>query len=959
MLNSINVLVIEDSEADYDLILHHLKMMDYEVTSERVNNAVSLKAALEKLEWHVILSDYSLSCFSASEALAILHERKMDIPLIVISGTITEETAIGLMRYGAADYLMKDGLTRLGPLVKKEMHIAQIRRERSETQAALKKSFEWLDLIYNTTSDAMFFLEVESNDIYRCLTVNTAYLASTELSKEQVIGKRADEVLSPQHTQFVLGKYQEAIRAGHAICYEETANLPRGRVTVETTLTPIMDHNGHCTHLLGSSHEITDRKQAEKNLRESENKYRSIAENSFDLIALLDLNGCYRYCNHSFYTILGYCPKELVGRNAFDIIHPDERSELLLHLENILDNKQTIQWISEQRFVNRIRHHDGSYKWVEHHFRILEDEKGVPQQILLNAQDIDKRKQAEEALSESEERNRFLIERLNAGLIIHAPDTGIIYSNPEAQRLLGLSANQMNGKQGVDPEWKFFHEDGTVLPLNEYPVYQIINSSKPITNFICGVYRPYSNDMIWAIVDGYPVFNADQSLSQIVITFIDITERKKAERFLKNLVTMNPVSIQILDTNGFTLEVNPAFKSLFGSVPPADYSIFTDRQLEQKGMGEIFDQLRNGQVVHFPDVSFNPHDSIPAMPDVRNWVRTIGFPICSDNEKPERFVLMQENITERKQAEEKLIISEQYFRSLFEQAAVGVAITDAYSGKFLKINQTFCEILGYTSEELQNVEFKTLTHPDDVQVSLEKMNLLLTGAISKFSMEKRYIRKNGTIVWVELSSASMWEPDEKPTSYVTIAQDITLRKKIEQSLHESEERYHLIDEASQDLIYSYDRQSRFTHANSSMCKLMGLQLDQILGKTHEELGFPPEQCAEWARLHQQVYDTNSTIISETITPIQGGEPQYFEVVLNPIHDPTGAIIGIAGTTRNINARKQAEAKISEQLNELMRWQNATLGREDRILELKREVNKLLAEAGKPPHYTSVSEANHE
>jgi PAS domain S-box-containing protein len=317
---------------------------------------------------------------------------------------------------------------------------------------------------------------------------------------------------------------------------------------------------------------------------------------------------------------------------------------------------------------------------------------------------------------------------------------------------------------------------------------------------------------------------------------------------------------------------------------------------------------------------------------------------------------MQENITERKQAEENLIISEQHFRSLFEQTASGVAIIDAYSGKFLKINQAFCEILGYTPEEMQGVEFKTLTHPDDVQISLEKMKSMLTGAIDKFSMEKRYIRKDGSEVWVDLSSASMWKPGDPPTSYITIVQDITPRKKIEQALHESEERYRFIDEASQDLIYSYDRQSRFTHANSSMCKLIGLPLEQIVGKTHEELGFPQEQCDEWARLHRQVYATNSTVVSETITPIQGGEPLYFEVILNPIHDDAGAIIGIAGTTRDINVRKRAEAQIREQLNELKRWQNITLGREDRIMELKREVNKLLAEAGKPPHYASVAEA---
>ena len=134
----------------------------------------------------------------------------------------------------------------------------------------------------------------------------------------------------------------------------------------------------------------------------------------------------------------------------------------------------------------------------------------------------------------------------------------------------------------------------------------------------------------------------------------DITDLKQAEGFVQEIVSKNPMSIQVLDKNGFTLETNPAYKTLFGSVPPSDYSIFNDKQLEQQGLGKIFNQLREGKVVHFPDVYFNAHDSISELPDVPVWVRTVGFPLFGSNEKPERFVLIHENITERKQAEEAL-----------------------------------------------------------------------------------------------------------------------------------------------------------------------------------------------------------------------------------------------------------------------------------------------------------------
>jgi PAS domain S-box-containing protein len=316
-------------------------------------------------------------------------------------------------------------------------------------------------------------------------------------------------------------------------------------------------------------------------------------------------------------------------------------------------------------------------------------------------------------------------------------------------------------------------------------------------------------------------------------------------------------------------------------------------------------------------------------------------------------VLQARFITENKRIEEMLRSSEQLFRSLFEQTSVGVAIANVHTGEFVKINQRFCDITGYPLADLQSMSDQSITHPEDLEMSDEKMSQLLAGAIHKYSLEKRYIRKDGTTIWTDLNVSGLWEPGEAPSRCVAVIQDITQRKLSEQELRKSEERYHLIDEASQDYIYSYDRQGRFTHANTSLCQLLGLSLDQIIGKTHQELGFPQSQCEEWDALHKQVYQTNQTVVAETTTPIQGDQIQYFEVVLNPIHDETGAIVGIAGTTRDINARKQDEKMIQEQLDELKRWHNITLGREDRIIELKREINTLLTDTGKPPRYASV------
>lgn len=234
----------------------------------------------------------------------------------------------------------------------------------------------------------------------------------------------------------------------------------------------------------------------------------------------------------------------------------------------------------------------------------------------------------------------------------------------------------------------------------------------------------------------------------------------------------------------------------------------------------------------------------------------------------------------------------------------------------------------------------------------------MQGEIATYVDEIEQPRKDGSTVWTETTTRYSINKTSGHLEIFGASRDISERKRAEAALRESEERYYLIDEASPDAIYSFDAHGRFTHVNSSVCRQYDRPREQIIGKTLAELGFPQKMVEEWDGLRLQVYKTNATVTAEKSIPYKDGSRQYFEVVLNPIHDENGAIIGIAGTTRNIEARKQAEAKIQEQLEELRRWHAITLNREDRILELKREVNQLLTESGKPPRYNSALETEH-
>jgi PAS domain S-box-containing protein len=143
-------------------------------------------------------------------------------------------------------------------------------------------------------------------------------------------------------------------------------------------------------------------------------------------------------------------------------------------------------------------------------------------------------------------------------------------------------------------------------------------------------------------------------------------------------------------------------------------------------------------------------------------------------------------VTERRRAENELRESEKRFRVLFENAGVGVAQGDSNTGRFLKVNQKYGAILGYSREEMENINFQSITYPDDLPKNLDLLEQLKRGEIPEFTMEKRYIRKDGTLVWVLLTVSPLWNPGEPPSTHITVVHDITEQKRVEYALRYSE-----------------------------------------------------------------------------------------------------------------------------------------------------------------------------
>jgi PAS domain S-box-containing protein len=218
---------------------------------------------------------------------------------------------------------------------------------------------------------------------------------------------------------------------------------------------------------------------------------------------------------------------------------------------------------------------------------------------------------------------------------------------------------------------------------------------------------------------------------------------------------------------------------------------------------------------------------------------------------------------ERKEALTERKITDQLFQETFEKAAVGMAHV-GLDGHWLRVNQKLCDLVGYSSEELLKLTFQHITYPEDLEIDLDYVKQLLLGKIKQYILEKRYIKRDGELIWINLTATLVRDTLGNPNYFISVIEDITKRKKAEQYLLESEQKYrHLIENVQTGLVV-HSTNTEIIYANDHAGELLGIVAEQMKGKTAFDSDW---YCcySDGSKMPVSEFPVNKVILEKTIT----------------------------------------------------------------------------------------------
>lgn len=818
----LKALIIEDSESDTKLLLSVLKKGGYKVTFDVVDTAKKMNAALKRESWDIVISDYTLPQFSGLAALKTLHSFGIDIPFIIISGTIGEETAVDMMKAGAHDFVIKSNMERLIPVIKREIDNAEQRRNKRLIEIAIQSSeekyrtdFTLLNSILESPQDIIIFsldkrFRYTSFTKFHKQTMKAIWGIDIELGENML-----NYIKSPADRKKAKKNFERALAGESFILEEEYGDEQLLRTYYEDRYSPIFDHHDNIIGLTVFVIDITERKRAEKLLRDSEERFRDIFESipsGMFLIKLFD-DGVLRLLgsNPAAEKILRFSLKDSIGKPILEIFPNLVNTDVPEIYKQLALGK-----INNQSF--EIDYQDKNVKGI---YAVKAFYAGSAT-VVVDFTDITEQKKNQADAERYLALLNAALESTSSGILIAtAPDVNITFANAAALSIGSGDANKLTNikMEEHSKKWNTFYPDGRIYEPENLPLSRAIRHGES-SHDVEVLLQNEDGKKRWILANASPVYDHNGKLIAGVVVFPDITERKNSEAQLKKQHEELQSIYKLANAVGQaeTLEViySEAIKGIIDALKCDRASILIfgdDDKMHFKMWHELSDDYRNATDGHSPWSkdskdpkpllleNINNDDSFGPLQKkiLEEGIVALGFiPLIYKSELLGKFMIYYDQPHEftddevqlaqtiasqisvaivRQRDQDTLRKNEQYVRNILEHISNVFYVHDT-EHVIIYISPQIYNLIGYTQDEakIKWTEFIT-DNPINQKGYNATVRAIETG-VAQPPYELELLHKNGNKVWVRVNETPI-VANGKTIQIVGALDDITKEKRDE------------------------------------------------------------------------------------------------------------------------------------------------------------------------------------